>query len=96
MDGIKITTDSGFACMVKDNAMNDMRILDALVKVESKKTDAGTKVLKLIEILDALLGEEQKDDLYDFVVAREGQAKTESVFAIIKEIFAAVGDSKKK
>lgn len=93
---MKITTDSGYTCEVHENAMNDMRILDALVKVESKKVDAGTKVIKLIEILDALLGEEQKDDLYDFVTAREGQAKTESVFVIIKEIFEAVGDNKKK
>lgn len=93
---MKITTDSGYTCEVKEDAMNDMRILDALTKVESRKTDAATKVIKLIDILDALLGEEQKDDLYDFVVAKEGQAKTEAVFGIIKEIFEAVGDNKKK
>lgn len=93
---MKITTESGYTCEVKENAMNDMRILDALVKVESRKTDTATKVIKLIDILEALLGEEQKDDLYDFVVAREGQAKTEAVFTIVKEIFNAVGEDKKK
>lgn len=92
----KITTASGYTCEVRDDAMNDMRVLDALIKVESKKTDAATKVVKLIEILDALLGEEQKDDLYDFVVATEGQAKTEKVFSLLKEIFEAVGEGKKK
>lgn len=95
MDGKKIKTESGFECTVRENAMNDMRILDALIKVESRKTDAGDKVVKLVNILDALLGEEQKEDLYDFVAEREGQAKTESIFTMLKEIFAAVSEAKK-
>lgn len=96
MEGIKITTESGFECKVRENAMNDMRILDALIKVESRKVDYGTKVVKLTYILDTLLGEDQTEDLYDFVAEREGQAKIESVFAILKEIFSAVNEGKKK
>ena len=89
-----ITTDSGFTCSIDTSAMDDMRIMDALIDLQN-----GTRMEQIVAlrtILERLLGKDQKDALYEHLEAKTGRAGTIAVQAELLDIFNKIGEAGKK
>lgn len=91
---IQVTTDSGFTCEIAEDAFNDMRILDALVELQTGTF--GEKMIALKTVLDRFMGTEQKEKLYGHLEELNGKARMELVEKELIEIFGKLGESKKK
>lgn len=90
----QITTNSGFTCSIDRNNLDDMRILDALVDVQ--QGDAVKKLTGVKTLLERILGEEQKEQLYTHLEDKFGRAGTVLVRNEIIEIFNKLGEAGKK
>ncbi len=84
---IKGKTESGFAFQIDEEARDDMELLDAIVKL-----DAGEKQY-MSEVVERLLGSEQRDKLYDYCRGKSGRVLASKVFAEITAIFDAIKNS---
>lgn len=93
---MKITTESGFSCEVNENALDDMRVFEALITMDEDGTAAFDKLKATLFVLTNILGEKGKDSLYKFIEEREGRAGTKAVSAMIVEIFNEMGSNAKK
>lgn len=87
---IKGKTESGFEFEVDKNAMNDMRVLDAIVEI-----DSGADPLSLSFLVSRILGKEGKENLYKHLEKEDGRVPIEDVSTEIIEIFGAMGDDGK-
>ena len=91
---VQITTDSGYACSIDREALDDMRIMDALIDLQN-----GTKmeqVTALRTIIDRMLGEKQKELLYKHLEDKEGRAGMGMVQRELLYIFTKIGKTGKK
>ena len=92
---MKITTANGFKCEINENALDDMRMLELLRKMDASE-DATDKLYALLDILEKLLGAKGKDKLYEFCEKKHGRASTEAVSNELNEILKSVGEAGKK
>lgn len=84
MDSIYVKTASGFEAEISPYAMDDIRLLDDLNSLDSGDYGAVSRVLS------RLLGEKQKEALYDFCYDPEkGRTTITRVSAVLMEIFTA-------
>ena len=90
---LTIKTDAGFECEVSEYALNDMRVLDALVDLN--RGDNVDKMAAIKELIDRLLGKEQKEKLYSFIEERKGYADLSETTKAISEIISKINDAKK-
>lgn len=91
---VQITTDSGYVCSINREAMDDMRIMDALIDLQN-----GTKmeqVTALRTIIDRMLGEKQKELLYKHLEDKEGRAGMGMIQRELLDIFTKIGKTGKK
>lgn len=88
MEKQKITTSSGFSCVVAPEALNDMEIIDCLVEAQEGDLTAWTKVIK------KMFSPEEKKRLYDHIRDESGRVPPEKLMQEIGEIFQ--NDSLKK
>ena len=83
----EVTTKSGFACRVDEEALDDIELMEELVELDR---DNARGVLKVPTMLDRLIGEEQRKALYEHLRAENGRVKTSAVvtelFSIIQEL----------
>ena len=77
------TTRTGFSYQIEDEALNDYEILDLMAKV--RKND----VLSIFELVERLLGEEQKDRLKDHCRDASGRVPISAINDEIVDIFTA-------
>lgn len=84
---IKGKTPSGFAFNITEEARDDMELLETIVKF-----DAGQKEL-VSDVLIGLLGQEQKDKLYDHCRRKSGRVSATKVFQELHEIFDTIQNS---
>lgn len=84
---LKGKTDSGFSFSIEEEARDDMELLENITKL-----DAGQREL-LPDVLVGLLGQEQKDKLYDYCRGKSGRVSATKVFMELKSIFAAIEKS---
>ncbi len=90
----KIKTDIGFTCTVDPDILDDMRIFEAVRKVENGTTDE--KLYASLDLIDTILGVDQKEKLYAFLEKKEGKASITAVTNVLADIFNKLGESKKK
>ena len=76
-------TRTGFEFVIEDDALNDYEILELMAKV--RKND----VLSISELLEKLLGEDQKNRLKDHCRNEAGKVPMERINDEIVDIFAA-------
>lgn len=76
-------TESGFKFQIDDQALNDMELIEELLKVDSGDITALPGVLK------ALLGEKQKKKLYDHVRTDAGRVPMDLLAKEVTDIFKA-------
>lgn len=81
-------TSTGFEFTVDSNALNDMRMIDAIADTVGDNPIAFSNVCRL------LLGEQQKKALYDHL-EENGRVPVDKVGLAIKEIFELIGDEGK-
>lgn len=80
---IKGTTESGFRFKIDPEVFRDLEIIDLINEV-----DEGNP-LGLPKLLEKILGQRQKDNLYKFCKAKDGFVDVETVSKILAEIFKA-------
>lgn len=84
---MKVETTTGFACEIDTDALNDMEVLDLVVRI-----DAGD-ALAYSPFLTKILGADNKARLYDHV-RDNGRVPIEKVAAEVGEILEQAGGKK--
>ena len=82
-------TRGGFAFSLKESAMDDMELVDALAEASSDNPLEISRVVRL------LLGDEQRKRLYEFLRGDDGVVPASRVSETIVEIFTAAGSAGK-
>ena len=85
---LKVRTSTGFECEIDPGAMNDMEVLDMVVRID--EGDA----LAYSPFLTKILGKENKAKLYDHVREADGRVPIEKVGAEVGEILEQAGEKK--
>lgn len=76
-------TSSGFEFQLEDEVLDDYELLEVLHKI-----DDGNNGL-ITEMVDRLLGEEQRDKLKDHVRTEKGKVSAKRLLEEVMEIFKA-------
>lgn len=76
-------TSSGFDFQLEDEVLDDYELLEVLHKI-----DEGNNGL-ITEMVDRLLGEEQRDKLKDHVRTEKGKVSAKRLLEEVMEIFKA-------
>lgn len=85
----EITTKSGFKCKIDDVVLDDMELVEAMAASQGKDP------LQITVVLDKILGEKNKEKLYDHVRAKDGRVPVKACTDEVLEIFEALDDDGK-
>lgn len=85
----KVKLDDGFTVSVEEDVMDDMELLDDLVKVDEGD---GYAISRIVE---RILGGEEKKKLYEHLRNEKGKIPITVVVAAIRELFEKLGDKGK-
>lgn len=89
MADVKIKLDNGFECVVDDDIFDDMELVEDLAETEENP-------LKIRNVLNRVLGEEQKKALYESVRdSKSGRVPVEDVSEALFDIMSKVGEAGK-
>ena len=83
-----IKTSSGFEAEIDEEQLDDYRLMKAIHNTKQDPTS-------VVEVVGFVLGADE-ERLIDHVVAVTGRASVEAVQTELAEIFAQLGESKKK
>lgn len=86
---IKGKTKGGFEYVLDMDNVEDMRFIEVLAEADEGSPRA------LREVLNRMLGEEQKEKLYEFCQDEKGRVPLTHVKDVITEIFEAAGEEVK-
>lgn len=84
---MKGKTSTGFKFEIDEEIRDDMELLEGLCTL-----DAGD-LRALPNVVEAILGEEQKKRLYDYCRTEKGRVSSRKVLKEIKGIFDAINES---
>ena len=85
-------TKEGFEFEVNEKVLKDMEFLDILLDVVSGDDEKAVNAYP--ELLNKILGKEQKQKLYDFIRDSEGIVSIEAVSEVVKQIIEQVKEIK--
>lgn len=85
-------TKEGFEFEVNEKVLKDMEFLDILHDVVSGDDEKAVNAYP--ELLNKILGKEQKQKLYDFIRDSEGIVPIEAVSETVKQIIEQVKELK--
>ena len=91
-----VVTSSGFEYVVDRDALDDMEIFEDLMTMEDPDALRPVKMRATNRVFRALLGEEQKKRLDEFLKEKEGKVRISSYQREIIELFRSMNASKKK
>lgn len=80
-------TKAGFKYKVPDSSLDNMELVDALAEIDKNP-------LAISKVVVMLLGEEQKQAMYDFYRTKKGNVPVDKISDAIGEIFNAHNDAK--
>lgn len=86
---VKGVTKAGFKYEFDMEDIEDMRFVEALAEADEGSPRA------LRQVLDTMLGEEQKNRLYDFCQDEKGRVPITAIRDAITEMFESSGDETK-
>ena len=81
-------TKSGFEFYVNDKVFDNMELVEIIV--EAKEDDP----MAAFQLVNMVLGPNQKKKLYDHLRTEDGRVPVAAVFGVIGEIFEAFGKAK--
>ena len=84
---LKGKTESGFAFKIDEETRDDMELLEYVTRI-----DAGEAQF-VPQVLESLLGAEQKKKLYDHCRGKSGRVSATRVFDELKNIFTEIQKS---
>lgn len=87
-----IKTSTGFECDVNSDVLDDLEFFELCVAAD----DPQEGIKKTPVIIEALLGKEQKANLYEHLRRRIGYVSLSVMKSEIQEIILGLGDDKKK
>lgn len=88
-------TSTGFPYQFEEERLDDMRFVDVLVSVIDDKADLLDKCKGVSELLEMLLGAEQKKALYEHIgKSHDGRVPRADVEAALAEIMGGSNDLK--
>lgn len=80
-------TSTGFEFEIDERRTMDMRLVDAMAAMFRDGTTPAEQCVELVNILDLLLGNDQKTKLYEHIAANnDGFVPAQAVFEEIQEI----------
>ena len=85
---LKGTTKTGFAYQIREEALDDMELLDAIAEIDGNPL-AISKVIKM------LLGEQQRKELYEHLRGEDGRVSVKAASEAIADIFSSSGQQGK-
>ena len=77
---------NGFKYEVDTEVFNDMELIEAIAASE------GDDPLRIVEVLERILGKEQKKALYESIRDENGRVRVDAVEEAINEIMTAVSE----
>lgn len=84
------TTTSGFDFQISENVGDDYEILELMARIQK-----GVDLLAITELIDRVLGEDQKERFKDHCRADDGRVSTERMMTEFFEIFSSHNATKK-
>ena len=94
---IKGKTKSGFEFAVKENAMDDMRLIDTMSAILAPGASRAEILQLNSRSADILLGKEQKEALYEHIAQQHDGKVPVAVFAQeLKEVMESLGKEAEK
>lgn len=89
---IKGTLKNGFRFKVDtDEFANDYEFFELLSEI-----DKATNAYKVVEAINMVLGEKQKNNLVNYLKKKNGKAELTEMIASLQEIFKMMGEKNKK
>ena len=89
---IKGTLKNGFRFKVDtDEFANDYEFFELLSEI-----DKATNAYKVVEAINMVLGEKQKNNLVNYLKKKNGKAELTEMIASLQEIFKMIGEKNKK
>lgn len=85
----KLTLKNGFECEIDKTILEDMEMVEAMAAAD------GDEPLRIVEVMQKLLGDEQKKALYDYVRNEKGRVPIDAVTGCVMEIFESLGEEGK-
>lgn len=82
------TTKSGFKFKIDERRLDDMEFMELLASVDEEP-------LKLPELIETMLGAEQKKKLYDHLRTKDGRVPIQKTTDIVGEIMNIAGEDTK-
>lgn len=83
---VKGTTTNGFNFSIDPDNVKDMRVIELAAKVKYDGT-------YLPELAGRILGEKQKEKLYDFLADKKGRVSPEKFGDALEEIMTAINQA---
>ena len=83
---VKGTTTNGFNFNIDPDNVKDMRVIELAAKVKYDGT-------YLPELASRILGEKQKEKLYDFLADKKGRVSPEKFGDALEEIMTAINQA---
>lgn len=80
---------NGFKYKIDESVLDDMRVLDALAEV-----DSGENPLKISWVIKTVLGEEQREKLYDALKDENGRVPSDAVVDALVEMLSESEEGK--
>ena len=77
---------NGFKYEVDVDVFNDMELIEAIAASE------GDDPLRIVEVIERILGKEQKKALYESIRDENGRVRVDAVEEAINEIMTAVSE----
>lgn len=91
-------TKTGFEFKIEDEALNDMRVLDALMSLddidEEDNRTAAKATMSMSKVASLLLGAKQKENLYKHIEASHGKVEMTAFIEEMVDILSANNESK--
>lgn len=84
---LKGTFKNGFRYSIDTDFVNDYEFLGMLAKVEENP-------IYIIEIVNLIFGEKQKENLINYIKKKEGKVKITTMNNLIKEVFESLQANK--
>lgn len=84
----------GFEAQVDEDTMDDIRVFELMV--EHDRGDRYTQVMTMPKIIELLLGKEQKEAFYGYLIEKDGKPKISVLEKEILHIFESFNERKKK
>lgn len=83
---VKIETKTGYKCKVNEKVLEDIRFLEDFSKMEKGEITA------IFDLMDRILGDEQKEKLYKHCEDKDGLVPAETLGEELADVFEILSE----